>query len=273
MSDQEGFLLTREWRDVDDAIRLEYWLSTHAGPRRLVLDGNDAVLFVKRTDAPSVKALLADLPTVRTEQVALCDRDGNVMTAVHCGSSGSWYECRRRLEREAITACEADISPADRYLMERFVRGGVRFADASGALRMTPSDYRPRLKVASLDIETNYRTGEILCVGVSTGAEQCVFMNGDTAIGAADFIVSSTDEKAMLRQFLTWFADCDPDLVTGWNVVGFDLTTIARRCAALGVKFALGRDGREPRIRSRSPSRIFGRGIKGDSPGVLVCSD
>lgn len=264
MSDQEGFLLTREWRDDDDArgLRLEYWLSTHAGPRRLVLDGNDAVLFVKRTDAPSVKTLLADLPSVRTEQVALCDRDGNVMTAVHCGSSAGWYECRRRLEREAITACEADISPADRYLMERFIRGGVRFADVSGALRMTPSEYRPRLKVASLDIETNYRTGEILCVGVSTGAERCVFMNGDTAIGASEFIVSSADEKTMLRRFLAWFADCDPDLLTGWNVVGFDLTTIARRCATLGVKFALGRDGREPRIRSR--------GRSSDATGVHV---
>ncbi|MEE9254597.1 MAG: DNA polymerase II [Pseudomonadales bacterium] len=264
MSEYEGFLLTREWRDVDEGsrLRLEYWLSTQAGPRRLVLDGEEAVLFVKRTDQVAVNALLAALPSVRSEEVALRDREGNRLTAIYCGSRDGWYECRRRLEGEAITAYEADVSPADRHLMERFIRGGVRVMDGDSAHRIGPSNYRPRLKVASVDIETNYRTGEILCVGVSTGDEQRVFMNGDVSSGERDLTDCASDERTMLTHFLRWFADCDPDLVTGWNVVGFDLNTLARRCARLGIRFSLGRDGREPRIRSR------GRGS--DATGAYI---
>ena len=256
MSEQDGFLLTREWRDLDDGtgLRLEYWLSTDAGPRRLVLDGEEAVLFVRSADRTALNALLAAMPSVRWQEVALRDREGNRLIAVYCGSRDGWYECRRRLEGKEITAYEADVSPADRYLMERSIRGAMCVIDGDSSLRIASSNYRPHLKVASVDIETNYRTGEILCVGVSTGDEQRVFMNGDVGCEEADLIDCSPDEKTMLARFVGWFAECDPDLLIGWNVVGFDLNTLARRCARLGIRFSLGRDGREPSIRRRRRS-------------------
>lgn len=253
MKTQDGFLLTREWRDVGagEGLRLEYWISTNGGPRRLVFEGEEAVLFVKRSDDAAVKAHLDALPSVRSQPVELLDREGNPLAAVYCGSRDSWFECRRRLDDQAVAAYEADVSPADRFLMERHVRGGVRVIDDDRGIRIGPSSYRPRLRVAALDIETNYRTGEILCVGVATESQRRVFMNGAAAPGADDLIAPASDEKSMLEQFLRWFADCDPDVVTGWNVVGFDLNTLARRCARLGIGFSLGRDGREPSIRSR----------------------
>jgi DNA polymerase-2 len=253
VSEHKGFLLTREWGDPEDGskLRLEYWLATDAGPRVVRIDGEEAVLFIKRSDQPTARALLRELPTVRLEPLALKDRDDNALTALYCATRNAWYESRRRLDGEAVGVYEADVSPAERYLMERVIRGGVRVVERGGQARMSPADYRPQLKVASLDIETNFRTGEILCVGVSTGGERRVFMNGAVASGAAEFIVPAVDERSMLWDFVKWFAECDPDVVTGWNVVGFDLTTLVRRSRMLGVKLSLGRDGREPSVRSR----------------------
>ena len=57
-----------------------------------------------------------------------------------------------------------------------------------------------------------------------------------------------SDEAAVLRAFLAWVADYDPDLVIGWNVTGFDLRFLEARCRLHGIEFALGRDRGRARV-------------------------
>ena len=77
------------------------------------------------------------------------------------------------------------------------------------------------------------------------------------------------DEAAVLRAFLAWVADYDPDLVIGWNVAGFDLRFLEARCRLHGIEFALGRDGGRARVldgavaTARVPGRVVLDGIEG----------
>ena len=43
------------------------------------------------------------------------------------------------------------------------------------------------------------------------------------------------NEESMLRNFLTRLNEADPDVITGWYVVGADIKTIAERLAAVGL--------------------------------------
>ena len=43
---QQGFVLTRHWRDTAAGSEVEFWLATDAGPRRLRLAPQPAVAFV-----------------------------------------------------------------------------------------------------------------------------------------------------------------------------------------------------------------------------------
>jgi DNA polymerase-2 len=43
---------------------------------------------------------------------------------------------------------------------------------------------------------------------------------------------------------LDWVAQYDPDILIGWNVINFDLWYLQRVCDHLGMRLALGRDGR-----------------------------
>jgi DNA polymerase elongation subunit (family B) len=43
------------------------------------------------------------------------------------------------------------------------------------------------------------------------------------------------DEKTMLEHFINHMKRCDPDIITGWFVVGADIKTIAERCRSLGI--------------------------------------
>ena len=43
---EEGYILTRHWRDVGTHTEVEFWLSTQAGPRLLRLRPQPSVAFV-----------------------------------------------------------------------------------------------------------------------------------------------------------------------------------------------------------------------------------
>lgn len=55
--------------------------------------------------------------------------------------------------------------------------------------------------------------------------------------GAAGF----TDEKGMLEEFLKITDDYDPDIITGYNINGFDMPFILERCKKLGLHQSFGR--------------------------------
>jgi DNA polymerase delta subunit 1 len=52
-----------------------------------------------------------------------------------------------------------------------------------------------------------------------------------------------TSETALLTRFVELVREYDPDYVTGWNVLNFDLHYIGERAKLLGVKLDLGRNG------------------------------
>ncbi len=43
---QQGFLLTRHWRDTPAGTEVEFWLATDAGPRQLRLPPQTSVAFI-----------------------------------------------------------------------------------------------------------------------------------------------------------------------------------------------------------------------------------
>jgi DNA polymerase delta subunit 1 len=67
-------------------------------------------------------------------------------------------------------------------------------------------------------------------------------------------------EGTMLRDFVHFIQGEDPDVISGWNVQGFDLPYLMERCAALRVSCHLSRGDR--------PTRLVRRGVV--IPGRVV---
>lgn len=75
-----------------------------------------------------------------------------------------------------------------------------------------------------------------------------------------DAIRAMPDEREMLNEFVSWFNEKDPDLITGWNADDFDIPFVIRRLDNLGVgASSLSRmgwsgitRGGEPRIKGRT---------------------
>jgi len=251
-----AFLLTRHWRDASNGLELSLWAASERGPLHLVLDREEAVCFVERkameaNDAPAHRP-------GRRRPLELATLEGEPVDGLYFRRQRDLAETRDQLRRQGVAAFESDLKPADRYLMERFVTAGFaargEAVQRPGHLEMrNPAvrrdDFRTPLRWVSLDIETAGLDGALYSVALHAPDDERVLIVSDYSVRCDDVTVESlANESTLLSRLFAWFAEHDPDLILGWNVVGFDLDFIARRCRQLGVGFDLARGGERSAI-------------------------
>ncbi len=66
-----------------------------------------------------------------------------------------------------------------------------------------------------------------------------------------DAVLFYPSEALLLKDFIQWFQQADPDLILGWNVVSFDLLFLQTKCRDLGILFEIGRNRRAAVIKKR----------------------
>ncbi|MEZ5936157.1 MAG: DNA polymerase II [Alphaproteobacteria bacterium] len=247
-----GFLLTRQWRDRardrGQGLELVYWIATENGPMRAVVDDQEAVCFVRRdTD---LGACLSDL-AVERRPLALRNLQGEVVDGLYFQRQRDLREARRRLRGRGVSLFESDIKPSDRYLMERFITGAcsvqgdpvqrdgyIEYRNA----RLARASYDLPLRCLSIDIETEGLTGALYSIAAASPDEAVVFVAASSRPVPADLPIDwCPDERVLLERFFTWLRSKNPDLLLGWNIAGFDLDFLERKCTELGLPFAIGR--------------------------------
>ena len=250
-----GFLLTRNWRDAPGGIELEYWFATDQGPLCALLQAEESVFFLAAPEAARAKTLIDPEPGVDVRPLSLRSFSLEPVVGVYCRSYRQSRRLADRLQEAGFEPLEADVNPADRFLIERFVTGGAEIrgtpVQRGGYLRLEnpairSAQYQPRLKVVSFDIETAMAEVQLFSIAVHgvCGDEQTrkVFMLGEGA--EQDYVQTCASQEALLQDFLDWLAAYDPDVLIGWNVINFDCWYLQRVADQLGRRLLLGRDRR-----------------------------
>jgi len=251
---RRGFILTRHWRDAPEGTEVSFWLATDAGARQLRVSHQDSVAFIPEEQRPLAEALLRRERDVELRSLALCDFRHRPVMGLYSRSYRRLLDCARLLRDAGVDVYESDIRPPERYLMERFITAPVSFSDASGGdgasidaqLKPAP-DYRPKLRLVSLDIETTAR-GELYSIALEGCGQRQVYMLGpENGQGkTVDFSLQYCDSRRELLERLNdWVAEHDPDAIIGWNLVQFDLRVLRDHSQRLQVPLRLGRGGAE----------------------------
>ncbi len=260
----EAYLLTRQWRDTPNGVELVFWASSEQGAVQIVIEAQRAVCFIERSQG-------VKLP----EGV---ERKPLELSLIHQGPVDALYFFQQRqlqaLRQSDAQLCESDIKPTDRYLMERFIRAPLTIEGEvlkrPGYLQATnpklsSSEYQPNLKCIAIDIETRGHSRQLYSIAAatqndtrananatpetktqSTNVDQhrnIVFMIGDGEPILQDhyLLVLCASETELLNRFFDWIQVADPDALTGWAVVNFDLNFISSKCQDLGIACRLGR--------------------------------
>ncbi|NDL61313.1 DNA polymerase II [Acerihabitans arboris] len=249
----QGFVLTRHWRDTPGGTVIDFWLATDRGPQKISLPPQSAVAFMPAECMARAQPLLDTIPGCEPRTLALRDFHRRPVAGIYCRHYRELGRLEKLFKESGIPLYEADIRPPERYLMERFITAPVWFEgqrQENGvitAARLKPApDYRPTLRLVSLDIETN-RAGELYCIGLEGCGRRQVYMLGDPPsadVGWADGSLEYVPTRALLIQRLNqWFATHDPDAIIGWNLVQFDLHILQKQAERYHQPLLLGRGG------------------------------
>ncbi len=250
--DQQGFVLTRHWRDTPQGTQVEFWLATDEGPRLVQLPHQPSVAFFPADQQEQVAWLLRGERDVELRALELRDFQQRPVMGLYCPQHHQLLRAEKPLKRAGVPVFEADVRPPERYMMERFITAPVRFSgtpDYQGVVRharMRPApDYRPRLRLASLDVETSQH-GELYSIAIEGCGERQVWVLGPLSGNeeTIDFRLDVVESRAQLLQALgDWLARHDPDAIIGWNLVQFDLRILHEHAQRLQVPLRLGRSG------------------------------
>ncbi|MGE8364053.1 DNA polymerase II [Cupriavidus sp.] len=252
---QQGFLLTRHWRDTPAGTEVEFWLATDSGPRHIRLAPQPSVAFIPAEHRQRAEIVLHGERQAELRELPLRDFHRRPVLGLYCQQHRQLIKLERQLKEAGVSVYEADIRPPERYLMERFITAPVWFAGEPGESagnapllnsQMKPAPaYRPRLKLVSLDIETTAH-GDLYSIALEGCGQRQVYMlgppNGDDS--GLDFSLEYCATHAlMLEKLNQWLAVHDPDAIIGWNVVQFDLRVLQKHADRYQVPLAFGRGG------------------------------
>ncbi|AZE66305.1 DNA damage-inducible DNA polymerase II [Pseudomonas synxantha] len=248
---QQGFVLTRHWRDTPAGTEVSFWLATDHGPRCIRLPAQTSVVFIPEAHRKPLDWLLKGERDLELRPLQLCDFHHRPVLGLYARQHRQLMDIEKRLRTAGVDVYEGDVRPPERYMMERFITAPVWFGgtpDANGTLldaQMKPApDYRPQLKLVSLDIETTAQ-GDLYSIALEGCGERQVYMLGPpNKPDAVDFKLDYCDTRAQLLERLNqWLVTFDPDAIIGWNVVQFDLRVLHEHAQRLNVPLLLGRGG------------------------------
>jgi len=253
-----AFLLTRQWIDDRDGVRLDIWLSTADGPMAVSIHRQQPLFFIRQFDVDAATQLLGNNRGASIKPLQLRSFSGDPVSGVYFDSQQQLYRARDRLTQQGIACYEADIRPTERFLCERFITAAIDIdADYSPRVvhnpRLQPGKFRPDFEVMSFDIETDYESDALFSIAFVSAQLRRVLMIGD---GEDDELIEYlSDERSLLQRWIEWVTQIDPDILIGWNLVNFDLRLLQKKATALAVPLAIGRKGALPHWRQSQADR------------------
>jgi DNA polymerase-2 len=218
--------------------------------------------------------LLGEASGVTLEPTSLHTLGGQPLVRVTAEMPGTVPPLREKLELAGGHAFEADIRFAYRYLIDHGIRAGVAIDGTAETLRsgllrfanpeLRPATCHPTLRTLSIDLETSPDASRIYCIALlGSGADEVHLVSKSPVRGAE----VHPDQRALLAAAAERVRAIDPDVLTGWNVVDFDLRVWAARAQALDVRTQLGRVEGEISFQ-QDPS--FTRQSRATLPGRMV---
>jgi len=219
-----------------------------SGETFLVRDRRERPFFFIRASDAHWAGTAGAPPPLPTERHTL---RGEPVVRIEVALPSDVPPLRERLRAKQVACFEADVRFATRYLIDRGIRGALAIVgeghpgDGIGRIfddpEVLPADWIPTLSILSFDIETDPAARRLLSIALyGAGASEVLLLSprGDPVPRGA---IGFPNERELLRAFCRRVREIDPDVLTGWNVIDFDLAVLDRLATRHGVPLELGR--------------------------------
>lgn len=233
----EAFILKGSNFDYDNLTVIKLYGQSDKGSFVATINQFQNYFFIESKEATSFKSL-----------------DGKWVEKIMCRTQDELNKLKQDYIAKGIRTFESDIKALDRYLMDNDIFAQVRISGVgvmkNGILsfdnpQITKGNYYPTCKILSFDIETG-KDGRLLSLAYSFRSKD---YNEDRTIVLGkgidtEDVYFTPKETGILEFFQTAVKRLDPDIFTGWNVIGFDFNFLDKKSKALSFPLALGRNNR-----------------------------
>jgi DNA polymerase II len=274
-----GFILQSSYRAVSepDGTRVpvvQVYGRLEDGATFLIKDGRPRPHFyIRSCDLERARKVGIPTPAATDQQTFAAEAVHRLQVHV----PGDVPAVRDRLHAAGIDTYEADVRFAVRYLIEHGVKGGCEIEGepqrGSGVdwifedplLRPASVQIEPRM--LAFDIETDARGERLLAISLfADGVDEVLIVDG-SARSMPEMAIRCRDERQALDEFCRRIQRYDPDVLTGWNMVDFDLSVLQKIAERLRHPLHLGRG--QGQLRIRKAEGYFGSG-NATIPGRVV---
>ncbi|MDP6375772.1 MAG: DNA polymerase II [Pseudomonadales bacterium] len=273
MSTHEGFILQATYRNQGGLPVVYLFGRLTDGATFLIRDRSETPHFyIRRRDEARARELGATL--IESQRTTFV---GEPVFRIDVALPRDAPPLRDQFHQFGVDTFEADVRFAVRYLVDRDIKGGCRIEGTPqrgtgtnwvfDEPNLTPSTVSLDPRVLSFDIETNAEADRVLAISLyGCGVDEVLVVDPagrDMPSGAAGYM----NEKSAIEAFCRRVMEIDPDILTGWNVVDFDLSVLSRIAARVRTPFELGRV--QGRLTIRPARGYFGSG-SATIPGRVV---
>ncbi len=253
MTGVRGFIVDETYRTEGDGVNVYLFGRLENGESFCAISAFALYFCIRAEDEAKAKKLTGGIP-VTFEAVEWRSMEEESLVKITTRNPKDIPTLRKAFEEHKIPTFEADIRVTQRFLMDRGVLRSVlisgEYTKGTSVDRvyrepvLMPTEWYPTLRTLSFDIETSMDAKRLLSISLvcrDPNRERAeVLFVGDPkqTLNNARII---PDEKAALVAFRDAVIEIDPDIITGWNSIDFDLAVLREMFAKHGVLFRFGR--------------------------------
>ncbi|MBS3151488.1 DNA polymerase II [Candidatus Woesearchaeota archaeon] len=265
----KGFILYPTYRIFNGRPHVLLFGKLENGQSFLTVNSFRPYFYIKEADLPS---LPKEHEYTRTD---LKNFNEEKLIKVYTEIPSEVPQIRRYLEEHGVECYEADIRFPYRFLIDNNIMSAIEIQEEDyeqneyldriyNEPAIIPAQFKPVLKIFSIDIETSIDGKKLYSISIYSEEFQKALIVSKKKIKSA---IVFKDEESLLEKFKEVIIEEDPDIITGWSVIDFDLNFLREKFKQHKIPFVLGRTDQQCKLKLESD---FFKTSKSDFQGRLV---
>lgn len=266
-----GFIIYSTYETENNETTIQLYGKLENGQSFVTLNKIEPYFFIKEKDLEKVKKYLQKY---KIETCPLKNFEEEKVIKISAKTQPEITKLYQVIHKKVKTY-EADIKPHYRFLIDNNLLGTIKIEgdyQSSEKIdriynfpKISPApEFKPKLKIASIDIESDKKTGRLFCIGIYSENKKETFMITKHKLKN---VVECKDEEDCLQKFKEAILKLDPDIITGWNVIDFDIVYLRNLFIKHKMPFDIGRNNKNVKLRIESS---FFRSSSAEIPGRQV---
>jgi DNA polymerase-2 len=251
----KGFIVYQDYKVMGDKAYVYLYGRLENGESFLTVNSYRPYFYVRESDVTKLKKLKLEIK-FEVEGSELKNFGEEAVSKIVLENPKEVPNLRREFEEKGISCYEADIRFVYRFMMDNGIKGAMEIKGehkkAEGVDRfyeepmLSPGHFHPKLKTVSIDIETAADASEVYCISLFADDFSKVLFLTDKKLKDAE---SWKTEEELLKRFREVLKEYDPDIITGWNLIDFDLRVLRDRFEHHKLSFDIGRSNERSILR------------------------